>query len=273
VLQAFTFMRRFSCSQDARAAPADRADRVVPACRVPPRPVRLQPSRTRRPPEPQPVTVTGPPAPRVSFHVSFPCSFLTLFTRGVSSPLCETLFSHVFSAYSPPLFVTTHTQSNTDTTSRAPLAPSYYAPPSTITVHRFLRLRGRGCIRRNLCIREGVRIHTRCVYAPRARVNAPTCVYAPTAAYKHICVNAASGAYAHLPAYTHPTLRIRRDATNVMHSAAATVPAFVLTASDQARTSSTCAQWGSLPSSSKLSSSSASCAASHSNAMSVSTDS
>ena len=34
-------------SQDARAAPADRAARVVPACRVPPRPVRLQPSRTR----------------------------------------------------------------------------------------------------------------------------------------------------------------------------------------------------------------------------------
>jgi len=87
-----------------------------------------------------------------------------------------------------------HTQSNTDTTSTAPLAPSYYAPPSTITVHRFLRLRGRGCIRRNLCIREGVRIHTRCVYAPRARVNAPTCVYAPR------CGNAPA-------AYTHPPPR------------------------------------------------------------------
>jgi hypothetical protein len=29
-------------------------------------------------------------------------------------------------------------------------------------------------------------------------------------------VNAASGAYTHLPAYTHPTLRLRGDATNVM---------------------------------------------------------
>ena len=194
MLQAFTFMRRFSCSQDARAAPADRAARVVPACRVPLRPVRLQPSRTRRPPEPQPVTVTGPPAPRV--RVSFPCSFLTLFTRGVSSPLCETLFSHVFSAYSPPLFVTTHTvqhRHDVNSTTRT-MPPSYYAPPSTITVHRFLRLRGRGCIRRNLCIREGVRIHTRCVYAPRARVNAPTCVYAPR------CANAPA-------AYTHPPPR------------------------------------------------------------------
>ena len=60
-----------------------------------------------------------------------------------------------------------------------------------------------------------------CVYAPPAythpclrtyaptRVYAPsrTCVYAPTPAYKHVCVNAASGAYTHLPAYTHPTLR------------------------------------------------------------------
>lgn len=124
-----------------------------------------------------------------------------------------------------------------------------------------LRIRTQGSRKRtHLRIRTQVRKRTRCVYAP-------------TAAYKHICVNAASGAYAHLPAYTHPTLHIRRDATNVMHSAAATVPAFVLTASDQARTSSTCAQWGSLPSSSKLSSSSASCAASHSNAMPVSTDS
>ena len=43
-------------------------------------------------------------------------------------------------------------------------------------------------IRRNLCIREGVRIRTPCVYAPTTRVNAPT------TAYKHICVYAASGA-------------------------------------------------------------------------------
>jgi len=286
VLQAFTFMRRFSCSQDARAAPADRAARVVPACRVPLRPVRLQPSRTRRPPEPQPVTVTGPPAPRVSF----PCSFLTLFTRGVSSPLCETLFSHVFSAYSPPLFVTTHTVQHrhdvNSTTRTIILRTTKHHYGSSIPaftrsgVHTQkpvytrggaythpLRIRTQGSRKRTpLRIRTHLRIRTQV----RKRTR---CVYAPTAAYKHICVNAASGAYAHLPAYTHPTLRIRRDATNVMHSAAATVPAFVLTASDQARTSSTCAQWGSLPSSSKLSSSSASCAASHSNAMSVSTDS
>jgi len=47
----------------------------------------------------------------------------------------------------------------------------------------------------NLCIREGVRIRTRCVYAPTARVNAPTRVYAPW------------GAYTHVPAYTHPPPR------------------------------------------------------------------
>ena len=180
-------------------------------------------------------------------------------------------------------------QSNTDTTSRAPQQHHSHHPILRTTTHHYgssipaftrsgvhtqkpvytragaythpLRIRTKRSRKRShLRIRTQVRKRTRCVYAP-------------TAAYKHICVNAASGAYAHLPAYTHPTLRIRRDATNVMHSAAATVPAFVLTASDQARTSSTCAQWGSLPSSSKLSSSSASCAASHSNAMSVSTDS
>lgn len=74
--------------------------------RVPrPAPPRQAPALTHTPPTGalQPVTVIGPPAPRVSF----PCSFLTLFTRGVSSPLCETLFSHVFSAYSLLLFSTT----------------------------------------------------------------------------------------------------------------------------------------------------------------------
>ena len=85
-------------------------------------------------------------------------------------------------------------------------------------------------------IRTYPRIRTpACVYAPPAYthpclrirtyprirtlgcVYARTCVYAPTPAYKHVCVNAASGAYTHLPAYTHPTLRLRRDATNVMY--------------------------------------------------------
>jgi hypothetical protein len=190
-------MRRFSCSQDARAAPADRAARVVPACRVPPRPVRLQPSRTRRPPEPQPVTVTGPPAPRVYlFHALF-----LLFSREGSRPHFVRPYSLMYSLLILHHSSSRHTQSNTDTTSTAPLAPSYYAPPSTITVHRFLRLRGRGCIRRNLCIREGVRIHTRCVYAPRARVNAPPCVYAPTCVlYAPRCANAPA-------AYTHPPPR------------------------------------------------------------------
>ena len=71
-----------------------------------------------------------------------------------------------------------------------------YAPPAY--THPCLR------------IRTYPRIRTLgCVYAR-------TCVYAPTPAYKHVCVNAASGAYTHLPAYTHPTLCIRRDATNVM---------------------------------------------------------
>ena len=71
-----------------------------------------------------------------------------------------------------------------------------YAPPAY--THPCLR------------IRTYPRIRTLgCVYAR-------TCVYAPTPAYKHVCVNAASGAYTHLPAYTHPTLRLRRDATNVM---------------------------------------------------------
>ena len=84
-------------------------------------------------------------------------------------------------------------------------------------------------------IRTYPRIRTpACVYAPPAYthpclhirtyprirtlgcVYARTCVYAPTPAYKHVCVNAASGAYTHYLAYTHPTLRLRRDATNVM---------------------------------------------------------
>jgi hypothetical protein len=43
-----------------------------------------------------------------------------------------------------------------------------------------------------------VRVRTRCVNAPSARVYTPTRVYAPTPAYKQVCVNAASGAYTHL---------------------------------------------------------------------------
>ena len=71
-------------------------------------------------------------------------------------------------------------------------------------------------IRRNLCIREGVCIHTRCVYTPTALtyrsrkrtylrirtlgcVYAPACVYTPTAACLRPCANAASGVYTHLP--------------------------------------------------------------------------
>jgi hypothetical protein len=130
---------------------------------------------------------------------------------------------------------------------------------------RFLRLYADGgyaetCrTRRNLCIREGVRIlythplchalcihtyrsrkrthprirtrvciRTHCVYAPTARVNAPTrvyntltCVYAP-AAYTHPCLRIRT----YLRIRTHPRIRthrrvqahmrIRRDATNVM---------------------------------------------------------
>ena len=54
-----------------------------------------------------------------------------------------------------------------------------YAPPAY--THPCLR------------IRTYPRIRTLgCVYAR-------TCVYAPTPAYKHMCVNAASGAYTHLP--------------------------------------------------------------------------
>ena len=101
--------------------------------------------------------------------------------------------------------------------------------PTSITVCRFLRLRGRGCVYAETCVYARGYVYAPAVYTyyrsrkrtyPRIRtlgcVYARTCVYAPTPAYKHMCVNAASGAYTHLPAYTHPTLCIRRDATNVM---------------------------------------------------------
>ena len=100
-----------------------------------------------------------------------------------------------------------------------------------ITVCRFLRLRGRGCVYAETCVyaRGYVCTHPLCIRTT-ARVNAPTRVYAPTPAYKHMCVNAASGAYTHLPAYTHPTLCIRRDATNVM--IASTLSAFAFCGRD-----------------------------------------
>ena len=82
--------------------------------------------------------------------------------------------------------------------------------PSPITVRRFLRIHGRGCVYTETCvyargcvnetlplcihthrsrIHTDPRIHTlvhictRCVYAPTARVNAPTRVYAPGCVY------------------------------------------------------------------------------------------
>ena len=88
----------------------------------------------------------------------------------------------------------------------------------SITVCRFLRLRGRGCVYAETCvyargyvyapavythyrsrkrtyprIRTRVRVRTRCVNAPSARVYTPTRVYAPG------CVYAPA-------AYTHPPL-------------------------------------------------------------------
>ena len=85
---------------------------------------------------------------------------------------------------------------------------------SSIPAFRFTRSGGH--IRRNLCVREGVCIHTRCVYTPTALtyhsrkrtylrirtlgcVYAPACVYTPTAACLRPCANAASGVYTHLP--------------------------------------------------------------------------
>ena len=87
-----------------------------------------------------------------------------------------------------------------------------------ITVCRFLRLRGRGCVYAETCvyargyvyapavfthyrsrkrtyprIRTLVRVRTRCVNAPSARVYTPTRVYAPGCVYAHA-------------AYTHPPL-------------------------------------------------------------------
>jgi hypothetical protein len=89
---------------------------------------------------------------------------------------------------------------------------------SSITVCRFLCLRGRGCVYAETCvyargyvyapavytyyrsrkrtyprIRTRVRVRTRCVNAPSARVYTPTRVYAPG------CVYAPA-------AYTHPPL-------------------------------------------------------------------
>jgi len=92
--------------------------------------------------------------------------------------------------------VYTHLKTRIRTYPRIRTPACVYAPPAY--THPCLR------------IRTYPRIRTLgCVYAR-------TCVYAPTPAYKHVCVNAASGAYTHLPAYTHPTLRLRGDATNVM---------------------------------------------------------
>ena len=101
---------------------------------------------------------------------------------------------------------------------------------SSIPAFRFTRSGGH--IRRNLCIREGVCIHTRCVYTPtaltyRSRKNAPsTCVYAPTAACLRPCANVASGVYTHLPrtcVYAPASTRdgrrvfgIRKGSTNAM---------------------------------------------------------
>ena len=115
-----------------------------------------------------------------------------------------------------------------------PLRPANVAT-SAITVCRFLRLRGRGCVYAETCLYARGYVYAPAVYTHyRSRkrtlrwhlpaythpgvVYARTLrtVYAPTPAYKHVCVNAASGAYTHLPAYTHPTLRLRGDATNVM---------------------------------------------------------
>ena len=102
----------------------------------------------------------------------------------------------------------------------------------SITVRRFLRKDavGGAYIRRNLCIREGVRIHTPCVYTPTVLVYAPTrvytpgCIYAP-AAYMHPplaytpptprkyaplpAYRIHGYMYTHLPAYTHPGARLR----------------------------------------------------------------
>ena len=84
-----------------------------------------------------------------------------------------------------------------------------------ITVCRFLRLRGRGCVYAETCvyargyvftpavythyrsrIRTRVRVYTRCVYAPSARVFAPTPRIRTPACTPRV--------YAPLPAYTHP---------------------------------------------------------------------
>jgi hypothetical protein len=85
--------------------------------------------------------------------------------------------------YTHPLCIRTTARVNTPTRVYAPL-PAYTHPP---------RIRTPACVHTQAPTR---------VYAPSR-----TCVYAPTPAYKHVCVNAASGAYTHLPAYTHPTLR------------------------------------------------------------------
>ena len=86
----------------------------------------------------------------------------------------------------------------------------------SITVRRFLRKDavGGAYIRRNLCIREGVRIHTPCVYTPTVLVYAPTRVYTPGCIYRTRCVYAVLCTHHSRirtdPAYTHPCLvRIR----------------------------------------------------------------
>jgi len=99
-----------------------------------------------------------------------------------------------------------------------PAPPWTLAIVACITVCRFLRLRGRGCVYAETCvyargyvyapavfthyrsrkrtyprIRTRVRVRTRCVNAPSARVYTPTRVYAPGCVYAHA-------------AYTHPPL-------------------------------------------------------------------
>jgi len=99
------------------------------------------------------------------FHALF-----LLFSREGSRPhfdLCETLFSHVFSAYSPPLFVTTvQHRHDVKSTSTAPLAPSD-------TTHHQAPLRFvDSCV-----YAVGGAYAETCVYASR-------CIYTP-AAYTH----------------------------------------------------------------------------------------
>jgi len=160
----FNLYAAFLLFAGARAAPADCAARGVRRVTSP-----APPRQAPAPHAHDPLRPTASPPQRTVGLFSM-LSFLTLFTRGVSSTLCETLFS----AYSPPLFVTTvqhrHDVKNTST---APLAPSYYAM----------------------------------YYAP---LEAPlqfvdSCVYAVGGAYAETCVYARGCVYTPA-AYTHQAL-------------------------------------------------------------------